>query len=164
MLHTPGGDVDQAERIVLMCRKRVGDAEFRVIVPDSAKSAGTLIAIAADEIVMGEWSELGPIRPQVQVITASGEPMARPAQPFLDGLDSIIQGASAGELSPAYFLLLDKRDPADRLSAGKAIAHSQRFAEKFLKVHMLKDDPNTAEAVAVAAELATWRSTFRTGP
>jgi ClpP class serine protease len=80
LLHTPGGDVDQAERIVLLCRKRVKDGAFRVIVPDSAKSAGTLIAIAADEIVMGEPSELGPIDPQVTITTASGEPMDRPAQ------------------------------------------------------------------------------------
>ncbi len=89
LLHTPGGDVDQAERIVLLCRKRVGDAEFRVIVPDSAKSAGTLIAIAADEIVMGDPSELGPIDPQIFITTASGEDMARPAQSFLDGLKQI---------------------------------------------------------------------------
>lgn len=80
LLHTPGGDVDQAERIVLMCRKRVGDGEFRVVVPDSAKSAGTLIAIASDEIVMGEPSELGPIDPIVFIATTRGEPMSRPAQ------------------------------------------------------------------------------------
>ena len=32
LLHTPGGDVDQAERIVLICRKRVGGGTFRVMV------------------------------------------------------------------------------------------------------------------------------------
>jgi ClpP class serine protease len=109
MLHTSGGDVDQAERIVLLCRKRVGKTgSFRVVIPDSAKSAGTLIAIAGDEIVMGDPSELGPIDPQIQITTASGELMGRPAQSFLDGLQEIIdQTAATGNLSPAYFPLLD---------------------------------------------------------
>lgn len=113
MLQTPGGDVDQAERIVLLCRKKVGSkGSFRVVVPDSAESAGTLIAIAGDEIVMGYPSELGPIDPQIEIITAGGEGMARPAQSFLDGLQEIIDSTAGQNLSPAYFPLLDKLDPA----------------------------------------------------
>ena len=42
----------------------VGTGRLRVIVPDFAKSAGTLIALAADKIVMSDSSELGPIDPQ----------------------------------------------------------------------------------------------------
>jgi serine dehydrogenase proteinase len=148
MLQTPGGDIDQAERIVLLCRKRVGDAEFRVIVPDSAKSAGTLIAIAADEIVMGEPSELGPIDPQVVITTASGEPMARPAQSFLDGLTEIQEKTGDGDLSPAYFPLLDKLDPALIDFCRKAIKRSEQFAAAFLKKYMLQDDPERADAIA----------------
>jgi len=147
LLHTPGGDVDQAERIVLLCRKRVGAGAFRVIVPDSAKSAGTLIAIAADSIVMGEPSELGPIDPQVTITTARGEPMVRPAQSFLDGLNAIIEQAESG-LSPAYFPLLDKLDPALIDFCQKALLRSEQFAEKFLTKHMLSDDPEKAKEVA----------------
>jgi hypothetical protein len=149
LLHTPGGDVDQAERIVLLCRKRVGKGSFRVVVPDSAKSAGTLIAIAADAIVMGEPSELGPIDPQVTITTAKGEPMVRPAQSFLDGLDSIVKGAG-DELSAAYFPLLDKLDPALIDFCRKALLRSEQFAEKFLTKYMLSDDPKKAKEVAHA--------------
>jgi hypothetical protein len=149
LLHTPGGDVDQAERIVLLCRKRVGGGSFRVVVPDSAKSAGTLIAIAADTIVMGEPSELGPIDPQVTITTARGEPMVRPAQSFLDGLESIVAGAG-DELSAAYFPLLDKLDPALIDFCRKALKRSEQFAEKFLTKHMLSDDPAKAKEVAQA--------------
>jgi hypothetical protein len=149
LLHTPGGDVDQAERLVLLCRKRVGTGLFRVIVPDSAKSAGTLIAIAADTIVMGEPSELGPIDPQVTIITASGEPMVRPAQSFLDGLQAIVNEAEE-ELSAAYFPLLDKLDPALIDFCRKALQRSEQFAEKFLTKHMLSEDPDKARAVAHA--------------
>lgn len=149
LLHTPGGDVDQAERIVLLCRKRVGDGSFRVVVPDSAKSAGTLIAIAADMIVMGEPSELGPIDPQVTITTAKGEPMVRPAQSFLDGLEAIVTGAG-DELSAAYFPLLDKLDPALIDFCRKALQRSEQFAEKFLTKYMLSDDPTKAKNVAHA--------------
>src|SRR4051812_48442983 len=150
LLHTPGGDVDQAERIVLLCRKRVGSGSFRVVVPDSAKSAGTLIAIAADVIVMGEPSELGPIDPQVTITTVSGEPIARPAQSFLDGLEGIVNSAEK-ELSAAYFPLLDKLDPALIDFCRKALLRSEQFAETFLTKYMLKDD--AAEAKRVAHEL-----------
>lgn len=147
LLQTPGGDVDQAERIVLICRKRVRDRKFRVVVPDSAKSAGTLIAIAADEILMGEPSELGPIDPQITVTTATGEPMTRPAQSILDGLQEIVDSA-ADELSPAYFPLLDKLDPALIDFCKKALSRSEQFAERFLSAHMLADDKDKAAAVA----------------
>ncbi len=147
LLQTPGGDVDQAERIVIMCRKRVGDGSFRVIVPDSAKSAGTLIAIAADSIVMGEPSELGPIDPQVSITTANGETMHRPAQSFLDGLDAIV-GAAEQELSAAYFPLLDKLDPALIDFCRKALLRSEQFAQRFLTQYMLKADPEKAKRVA----------------
>lgn len=148
MLHTPGGEVDQAERIIMLCRKRVKDTgEFRVIVPDAAKSAGTLIALASDEIVMGEPSELGPIDPQVQIVTASGEPMARPAQSFLDGLDRIVS-ESEDEVSPAYFPLLDKLDPALIDFCEKAVKQSEEFAQRYLKKYMLSHDHETADFVA----------------
>ena len=116
--------------------------------PDSAKSAGTLIAIGADEIVMGEWSELGAIDPQVQITTPTGEPMARPAQSFLDGLDEIVKGASEGELSPAYFPLPDKLDPALIDFCRKAIRRSQEFAERLLKEHMLAHTHEKASEIA----------------
>ena len=64
LLHTGGGDIDAAEKIVNLLRTAVGTGRLRVIVPDFAKSAGTLIALAADKIVMSDSSELGPIDPQ----------------------------------------------------------------------------------------------------
>jgi ClpP class serine protease len=65
LLHTGGGDIDAAEKIVSMLRAAVGkEGRFRVVVPDFAKSAGTLISLAADKILMSDSSELGPIDPQ----------------------------------------------------------------------------------------------------
>jgi hypothetical protein len=133
----------------MMCRKKIGPgSKLRVVVPDSAKSAGTLMALASDAIVMGYCSELGPIDPQITVATASGEPMSRPAQSFLDGLQEIVNQVGDNGLSPAYFPLLDKLDPALIDFCRKAIKRSERFAEEFLKRHMLKSDPKRAAQIA----------------
>lgn len=56
-----GGDSDIPWTIVSTFRSIVRDGEFNVIIPYYAHSAATVIAIGADEIVMGEKGELGPI-------------------------------------------------------------------------------------------------------
>lgn len=63
ILHTPGGLVLAAEQIAYaLCRH---PAKVTVFIPHYALSGGTLIALAADEIVMDENAVLGPVDPQV---------------------------------------------------------------------------------------------------
>jgi ClpP class serine protease len=63
VLHTPGGLVLAAEQIAMaLCRH---PAKVTVFVPHYALSGGTLIALAADEIVMDENAVLGPVDPQI---------------------------------------------------------------------------------------------------
>jgi ClpP class serine protease len=63
ILHTPGGLVLAAEQIAqALCRH---PAKVTVFVPHYAMSGGTLIALAADEIVMDDNAVLGPVDPQV---------------------------------------------------------------------------------------------------
>lgn len=149
LLQSPGGDIDVAEKIVYMCRDR--SRSFRVIVAESAKSAATLIALAADEIIMGYTSELGPIDPQIAVdVTPEGMPVIRPANSFLDGLEAIRQEVEAaeGRLSPVYFPLLEQLDPALIDYCRKAISRSQQFAEKWLKRSQCKNSPRKAKDIA----------------
>ncbi len=63
ILHTPGGLVLAAEQIARALRKHT--AKVTVFVPHYAMSGGTLIALAADEIVMNENAVLGPVDPQL---------------------------------------------------------------------------------------------------
>ena len=63
ILHSPGGSAEAAESIVEYLRQRFD--HIRVIVPVSAMSAATMIALSADEIVMGQHSQLGAYRPAV---------------------------------------------------------------------------------------------------
>src|SRR3984893_3423749 len=63
VLHTPGGLVLAATQIARAVLKRKG--KVTVFVPHYAMSGGTLIALAANEIVMSEHAVLGPVDPQL---------------------------------------------------------------------------------------------------
>jgi ClpP class serine protease len=63
VLHTPGGLVLAALQIARAIRDH--KAKVTVFVPHYAMSGGTLIALAADEVIMCEHSVLGPIDPQL---------------------------------------------------------------------------------------------------
>lgn len=63
ILHTPGGLVLAAEQIARALSERKG--KVTVFVPHYAMSGGTLIAMAADEIVMDQYAVLGPVDPQI---------------------------------------------------------------------------------------------------
>lgn len=69
ILHTPGGSPTAAEAIVGYLRKKFNN-DIRVIVPQLAMSAGTMIACSAKVIIMGKQSSLGPIDPQFNGIPA----------------------------------------------------------------------------------------------
>lgn len=76
IMHSPGGTAEAAEAIVEYLRGRFPG--LRVIVPVAAMSAATMMAMAADEIVMGAHSQLGPIDPQITISTPEG-PRSAPA-------------------------------------------------------------------------------------
>jgi len=63
IIHTPGGLVLAAEQIARALNKH--PAKVTVFIPHYAMSGGTLIALAADEIVMDENAVLGPLDPQI---------------------------------------------------------------------------------------------------
>jgi ClpP class serine protease len=63
VLHTPGGLVLAALQIARAVHKHKG--KVTAIVPHYAMSGGTLIALAADEIVMSEDAVIGPVDPQL---------------------------------------------------------------------------------------------------
>jgi len=63
IIHTPGGLVLASEQIAKAIKKHPG--KVTVFIPHYAMSGGTLIALAADEIVMDENAVLGPVDPQL---------------------------------------------------------------------------------------------------
>lgn len=81
VLVTPGGTADAAYRIARNLqrtyRTKEGDAkdrgEFTVYVPSYCKSAGTVLALGADHLIMSEQAELGPIDVQLQKVDEVGD-------------------------------------------------------------------------------------------
>ncbi len=69
VIHTPGGLVLAATQIARAVRRHRG--RVTVFVPHMAMSGGTLIALAADEIVMDPHAVLGPVDPQLGQMPAA---------------------------------------------------------------------------------------------
>ncbi len=63
VLHTPGGHIESAFKIVKLLRKHA--KAINIIVPSYAKSAGTLICLCADKMILTTTSELGPLDVQM---------------------------------------------------------------------------------------------------
>jgi membrane-bound ClpP family serine protease len=65
LLHTPGGVTNATETIVAYLSNKFAD--FEVVIPTYAMSAGAMISLAANRLIMGRQSQLGPIDPQLPV-------------------------------------------------------------------------------------------------
>jgi Serine dehydrogenase proteinase len=96
LLHSPGGDGTIVEKMVDMCRAHLSgqNRKLRVIVPNIAKSAATVLALGADQILMGYCSELGPIDPQVP-IAVSGITQWVSAFAFVEARDKLMDQITA---------------------------------------------------------------------
>ena len=120
VLHTPGGLVLAALQIA----KAVGDhkAKVTVFVPHYAMSGGTLIALAADEIVMCKHSILGPIDPQLGQSPAASLIKVVQEKPIARINDETLVLADIGrkaisQLKQSASELLQRRLPAEQASA-----------------------------------------------
>ena len=71
IVNSPGGSIEFAFLIAKAAREKCHHLD--VVVPRQAKSAATLIALAADRILFGRFGELGPLDPQVADLTSGGD-------------------------------------------------------------------------------------------
>jgi hypothetical protein len=155
LLHTPGGDIDAAEKLMSILRLRVGVGRLRVIVPDFAKSAGTLMAIGADSIVMSDTSELGPIDPQVTMVDGDGDRATQSIQAYLDAYEQLSQRLKDDPNDVVAQLLLNKFEPARIVHFESVKARAREFAENQLK----RMCPSIYTLVAVKLlDTKQWRS------
>ena len=99
LLHSPGGQPDATERIVHILRNKFKEVHF--IVPHSAYSAATMLALSGDSITLHPSATLGPIDPQI-----NGTP-ARSIKRGFDKVKEIIK-TEGPEALPAYIPLIEK--------------------------------------------------------
>jgi ClpP class serine protease len=116
VLHTPGGLVLAALQIARAIHKHPG--KVTAIVPHYAMSGGTLIALAADEIVMSEYAVLGPVDPQLGQYPAASILKAVAKKPVAEVNDETLILADQAEKAVVQVretvreLLNDKCPPA----------------------------------------------------
>ena len=141
LLQTPGGDIDAAEKLINMVRNRVRSARLRVIVPDYAKSAGTLIALGADAVMMSDSSELGPIDPQVTLEDASGNQMTTPIHSYLEAFREHSEALRRKPDDPVALQMLKKIDPIKFKHFEMVMRRARTIAEELLQQGMLRSRP-----------------------
>ena len=139
LLHTVGGDIDATEKLVNMIRDRVATASFRIVVPDYAKSAGTLMVLGADRVVMSDSSELGPIDPQVIRVEGDGQRVSVSVQHHLTAFEKYAERLTEAPDDPVAALMLQKFDPAVRQMYMGVDRRARQLAETFLVQGMFSD-------------------------
>ena len=145
LLYTSGGDMLAPIRIVKLIRNHCD--EFEVLVPYKAHSAGTLICLGADTIVMGKLGELTPVDP------TTGHPFnpqnpAKPQQKLevsVEDLNSYLLFAKekaevkSEQMIDAYKLLVEKLHPLSIGNAYRAYRMARLLTERLLWLHMDKE-------------------------
>lgn len=131
ILHSPGGSAEAAEAINNYLRTRFD--HIRVFVPIAAMSAATMMALAADEIVMGDHSQLGPIDPQFTIFTPEG-PRSAPGQAIIDQFALAKQECQDPANIAAWLPILRGYGPG-LLSQCE---HQRRLAEEFVSLNLEK--------------------------
>lgn len=158
MLHTPGGDMDAAEKLITMVRTRLANGHLRVIVPDFAKSAGTLMAIGADKIAMSDTSELGPIDPQITLNDANGNSIPHSIQSYLDAYRAHSEALAINPGDETARIMLGKLDPATIKLFEAARQRARAFAEAQLKRGMLRNEPAYTKVASDLLDTTRWLS------
>ncbi len=138
VIHTPGGIVLAAMQIARAVQAR--KAKVTVHVPVYAMSGGTLIALAADEIVLGEFSVLGPIDPQMAGLPAASLVKARDSKPIERVSDLTLVLADVGEKALAQV----KQGAIELLTPRMEQAAAEMLAAKLTGGHWTHDYALTA--------------------
>lgn len=133
ILETPGGSGEAAEDIVRLIRGRY--ESMAVIIPGTAKSAGTIIAMAGDEILMDASSALGPIDAQIMW---QGKVFS--ADALLQGMNRIKdEVVRTNSLNRAYVPMLQNISPGELQHAQNALDFAQELVRDWLARYKFKD-------------------------
>ncbi len=146
ILHTPGGQTAAAESIVDYLHTMFGN-DIRAIVPQLAMSAGTMIACATKEIIMGKHSSLGPIDPQFGGIPATG---------VIEEFETALKEIKADPTSiPLWQTIIGKYHPTFLGECEKAIDWSKDIVADWLLKCMFSGDTSKLPQVTAIVDALT---------
>lgn len=137
ILVTPGGSGTQVAKFVDKLRPRFDHVTF--ILPNMCMSAGTMFALAGDDLIMSNNSHIGPIDPQV----LSREGRYVPAQSIITLIDEIkLRGTAAmkagGQPDWTDLQILRLIDPKDIGAAINASKYSVEIVANYLENYKFK--------------------------
>src|SRR5262245_11097830 len=138
ILHTPGGLVIAAVQIARALKAHVG--RVTVFVPHYAMSGGTLLALAADEIVMSPHAVLGPIDPQINGLPAASIIKVATEKPLSEIDDQTLIFADVGQKAIEQL----KRSARELLRAPMSDEEAGVLAEKLTSGRWTHDYPISA--------------------
>jgi len=152
ILDTTGGVVEVVERIVRVFRRHY--QEVRFLIPDRAMSAGTILAMSGDAILMDYHSCLGPIDPQIE-----RDGRLVPALSYLSKYDELSRKAEEGTLTTADVVLLEKLDLAELHQFELARDLSITLLKEWLTTYKFKDWTKTeTRGIPVTGEMKEERA------
>ncbi|MSP38994.1 MAG: hypothetical protein EXR70_10940 [Deltaproteobacteria bacterium] len=143
ILHTPGGITNAAESVVAYLDSKFDQIE--VIIPTFAMSAGTMISLAAEKIVMGRQSQLGPIDPQIPL---GGRLVS--ARAIVDQFERAKKEILADRnVAHVWAPILQTIGPAMLVEAQNALDYGERMVAEWLAKRMFKGE-SAAKAASAA--------------
>jgi len=127
-IETPGGSAATAEEIVVYLRNKFDHVSF--VVSGEAKSAGTIMVLSADEILMTETGSLGPIDAQVRI-----------GRSFVSAYDYIEwtkqkskKAKKVGRLNPFDAVMIAQISPGEL----SGVLHAFKYAEDLVRDWLVK--------------------------
>lgn len=152
ILHTPGGAIAAAESVVCYLKSLFGN-NIRVFVPQIAMSAGTMIALASKEIVMGKQSNLGPIDPQFGGMSCAGI-----IEEFQEASSAVLKEP---KLAAVWGPIISKYHPTFIGDCKKAIDWADSIVSKWLASNMFSEDSQPSKkAETVVKRLSSHNATY----
>ncbi|WDI31072.1 hypothetical protein PUV54_14040 [Hyphococcus flavus] len=126
ILHTPGGLVLPAVQIARAIKAHPG--KTTVFVPHYAMSGGTLIALAADEIVLSQHAVLGPIDPQIGGLPAASVVRVANEKPIQSTEDYTLVLADVGAMAITQLQKIARELLTGTVSENAAIGISEQLS------------------------------------
>lgn len=159
ILHSAGGSVEAAESIVNYLRAKFGG--IRIIIPQAAMSAAAVLACAADTIVMGRHSSLGPIDSQILVQTDAGVRAISAQSTMRQFYDAQDDAEDAPGTFPAWVPLLSQYHPGLLSQCMDATELAKDLASQWLRSYMFASDKHGEKRAADIAEYLSEHGNFK---
>lgn len=158
VVHSPGGSPSATEQIVTYLRSKYDD--IRVFVPQSAMSAATLLCCAADTVVMGRHSSLGPIDPQLNLpTTPAGHTTA--AVSVLDQFEMARKSINTNSDLLSWMPILQQYGPGLLAKCEESIDLSHELAKDWVERYMYSGQQNSQKKGEEVADFLSNRRDFK---